>query len=278
MRRFCSCPNKRLSLLFKRFIYMFILLFVCMTGQAMSVQVHWQQDDYLIESFIEIALKREYQHNKKTMTLQRWRQPLKIFIKSENGDSALQQKLYRIQAKHLQSITHHPISFVGSEQQANVIIVFTSYKNMRSRALHYKFNTENLDQVLKDAVCMASIKSNQQSEIIQGVILIPVDSARQKGRLVDCIIEELTQVMGLPNDSVNVYPSIFNDRSIDSYLSGLDYLLLKMAYHPLLKPGMNESQVRQKLPTILLQLRAQGEIDNAQWRVLDNSLKEWLGR
>ena len=125
---------------------------------------------------------------------------------------------------------------------------------------------------------MASIESNKQSEIIRGVILIPVDSTRQSGRLVDCVIEELTQVMGLPNDSTAVYPSIFNDRSIDSYLTGLDYLLLKIAYHPLLKPGMSEAQVREKMPAILAELRALGEIENAQWRVFDNSIKEWLGQ
>jgi hypothetical protein len=238
---------------------------------------HWQKDDYLIESFIEIALKREYRENQKT-NLHRWQQPLKIFIKSEVGDPLLQQQMYRVQAKHLQSITGHAIYFVNSLQEANVLVVFTSAEKMKSNAFKYTITTSDLEDVLKSAICMASIESNKQSEIIRGVILIPVDSSRQSGRFVDCIIEELTQVMGLPNDSTAVYPSIFNDHSSDSYLTGLDYLLLKIAYHPLLKPGMSEAQIRGKLPVILKELRAQGEIENAQRRVLDNSMKKWLGQ
>lgn len=254
-----------------------LLLLFTLCVQATGTQPFWQKDEYLIESFIEIALKREYRANKKT-NLHRWQQPLKIFIKSEEGDPLLQQQLYRVQAQHLQSITGRAIHFVTSQQQANVLVVFTSLKKMRGNAFKHTITTPDLEQVLKSAICMASIESNKQSEIIRGVILIPVDSTRQSGRLVDCVIEELTQVMGLPNDSTAVYPSIFNDRSIDSYLTGLDYLLLKIAYHPLLKPGMSEAQVREKMPAILAELRALGEIENAQWRVFDNSIKEWLGQ
>ena len=252
-----------------------LLFAVCV--QMTAAQPHWQKDDYLIESFIDIALKREYRANEKT-NLHRWQQPLKIFIKSEVGDPLLQRQMYHVQAKHLQSITGHTIHFVNSQQQANVLVVFTSAERMKSNAFKYTITTSDLEQVLKSAICMASIESNKQSEIIRGVILIPVDSTRQSGRLVDCIIEELTQVMGLPNDSSAVYPSIFNDRSIDSYLTGLDYLLLKIAYHPLLKPGMSEAQVREKLPAILAEFRSQGEIENAQRHVLDKSMKKWLGQ
>lgn len=259
----------------KRFVQI-LLLFVLGCVHAFSAQPHWQQDDYLSDSFIEIALKREYLANKKTK-LHRWQQPLKIYINSERGDPRLQRQMYQIQAKHLQLISGHTLSFVQSAREANVFIVFTSFAQMKANALKYTKNTADLDNVLKNALCMASIESNKHSEIIRGVILIPVDSARQRGRLIDCVVEELTQLMGLPNDSSAVYPSIFNDRSIDRYLTGLDYLLLKIAYHPLLKAGMSEAQVRKILPAILAELRARGEVENAQWRAFDNSMKKWVG-
>lgn len=252
-----------------------VLLCSVLAVQATEALPHWQKDDYLIESFIDIALKREYRVNPKT-NLNRWQQPLKIFIKSEKGDPLLQRQMYGVQAAHLQRITGHKLYFVNSQQEANVLIVFTSLKKMRDNAFKYIITTPELEQVLKNAICMASIESNKYAEIIRGVILIPVDSTRQSGRLVDCVVEELTQVMGLPNDSPAVYPSIFNDRSIDRDLTGLDYLLLKMLYHPLLKPGMSEAQVREKLPVILAELRTQGEINNAQWRVLESSMQKWL--
>ncbi len=254
-----------------------VLLCFVLQVQAKETLAHWQQEDYLIESFIDIALKREYRINQKT-NLHRWQRPLKIFIESEEGDARLQRQMYKVQAAHLQGITGHQLYFVNSQQKANVLVVFTSLKKMRDNAFKYIITTPELEQVLKSAICMASIESNKYAEIIRAVILIPVDSARQSGRLVDCIVEELTQVMGLPNDSVAVYPSIFNDLSIDSDLTGLDYLLLKMLYHPLLKPGMSEPQVRRKLPAILAELRANGDIDHAQWRVSEKSLQKWLAQ
>ncbi len=253
-----------------------IICFLLLNSPAVRAAAHWQQDQYITDSFIDVALNREY-HSKQKAHFMRWKEPLKIFIKSELGDPTLQQKLYSVQARHLQYITAHPLTFVQSESDANVIIVFSSSKNMRANIVK-RAQIVDLDKILSDALCLANFQGNAKFEITRGLIFIPVDRVRQRGRLLDCVVEELTQLMGLPNDSTAVYPSIFNDRSIDSYLSGLDYLLLKIAYHPLLKPGMTEAQVRNKLPAILDQLRSLGEIENAQWRVLDNSMKKWAAQ
>jgi len=255
-----------------RFLLLIAAIFL-LNPAAAAAQAHWQEDQYIIDSFIEIALKREYQPGQKKQFM-RWKMPLRIFIKSELGDPALQQKLYAVHAAHLQQITAHPLTFVQSERDANVIVLFISSENMRANIVK-RTQIADLDKILTDALCLANFQRNDQFEITRGFIFIPIDRVRERGRLVDCVVEELTQLMGLVNDSVAVYPSIFNDRSIDSYLSGLDYLLLKIAYHPILTPGMTEAQIRNKLPAILAQLRLQGEVDNAQWRVLDKSIKQW---
>jgi len=57
--------------------------------------------------------------------------------------------------------------------------------------------------------------------------------------------------MGLPNDSDKVFPSIFNDKSHDDYLSGLDYLLLRLLYHPSIKVGMTTAKVKTLLRKII---------------------------
>jgi len=240
-------------------------------------QAHWQKDQYIIDSFVNIALKREYIKGV-TTKLNRWRASLNIFIESEVGDEKFQRKIYAIQANHLAMITGHPVNIVESPDKANVFVVFTSKSKMKVNALKYMPTISNIDNVLKHARCMASIKSNKKSEIIKGMVVIPVNTTIQSGHFIDCIVEELTQMMGLPNDSVAVYPSIFNDRSIDSYISGLDYLLLKIAYDPLLKTGMTEKQVRATLPAILDKLKRSGDIEHAQKRVLKGSLQTWLAR
>ena len=234
---------------------------------------HWQKDNYISDSFIEIALRHEYADNA-TVKFSRWQKPMKIFIKNKLDDQGLTDDMYRVHAQHLQKITGHPIGFVDAEAQANTLVVFTSTKDFKNDVLHY-LQVDNFDSVFRNVICLATFQTNAAHEITRGYIFIPVDKVTQKGKLTDCIVEELTQMMGLTNDSNAVYPSIFNDRSADTYLSCLDYVLLKIAYHPDLKPGMSESQIRHKLPLILAQLRKTGEIAQAQSRVLEDSVEKW---
>ena len=73
--------------------------------------------------------------------------------------------------------------------------------------------------------------------------------------------------MGLPNDDVAVFPSVFNDRSHDNFLSGLDYVLLKLLYQPALKPGMGKQQSHAALTTIMQQAVFQQWLDEADQSV-----------
>lgn len=57
-------------------------------------------------------------------------------------------------------------------------------------------------------------------------------------QLTHCLLEELTQSLGLPNDSSRLRPSIFSDSDVLDHLSETDRLLLKVLYDPLMKPGM----------------------------------------
>jgi hypothetical protein len=104
------------------------------------------------------------------------------------------------------------------------------------------------------------------------VVIIPVDRAREKGKLVSCVVEELTQVLGLPNDSEKVFPSIFNDLSTDVYLSGLDYLLLKMLYDPRVKAGMDEHTVRPVLKKIIDEYSRDNKLIGAEKEVMSRGL------
>ena len=69
--------------------------------------------------------------------------------------------------------------------------------------------------------------------------------------------------MGLPNDLVRVYPSVFNDKSVDSLLTGLDYLLLKLLYDNRVQAGMTRQQVLPVIKQVLARFRQQKIIDRA---------------
>lgn len=59
-----------------------------------------------------------------------------------------------------------------------------------------------------------------------------------------CVHEEVAQGLGLPNDSPNARPSIFNDDEEFALLTTQDELLLRMLYDPRLTPGMTPDEAR----------------------------------
>ncbi|MCZ8488265.1 DUF2927 domain-containing protein [Vibrio lentus] len=66
--------------------------------------------------------------------------------------------------------------------------------------------------------------------------MIPVDQARARGKLVACIVEEITQVLGLPNET-QTKPTLLSSMTTmpEDLLTSLDVVLLKLLYEPELK-------------------------------------------
>lgn len=255
-------------------LHWLLALLLLLTSHAVHATERWQNDSYLVESFMAIAMEREYGEARQPR-FTRWQQPIRLQLINESGDKPLQAEVVKVQATHLAHITGHPINLVNSKP--NLTLIMTDYSRMKSWATRTMGADPSVAVALKEGLCLANYATNGKQEINRATIIIPVDYSRAKGRFLDCVVEELTQVMGLPNDSDRVFPSIFNDNSIDSFLTGLDYVLLKMAYHPSLKPGMSRDEIRAALPVALADLRARGEIREASHRVQQQSLKSWAG-
>lgn len=251
-----------------------LALLLLLAGHSARADERWQSDSYLTESFMAIAMEREYGEARQTR-FARWHQPIRLQLINESGDKPLQADVVKVQVAHLARITGHPISMVSSKP--NLTLIMTDYSKMKSWANRTMGGDPSVGMALKEGLCLANFATNAKHEISRATIIIPVDYSRAKGRFLDCVVEEFTQVMGLPNDSDKVFPSIFNDNSIDSFLTGLDYVLLKMAYHPALKAGMSSDEVRAALPLAIKDLRAKGEIREANRRVQQQSLKSWAG-
>lgn len=240
----------------------------------------WQRAAVLTDSFMEVALKREYQPGS-SASLVRWQAPIKVRVDSQLGNSRMQRQMSEVQFRHLAAITGQPLSFVSSAGKANLRIAFIARDHMTREATAYvgkqQAATPGMRKALREGVCLTLFKTGPDHAIASGLILIPADYARQKARLVDCVVEESAQLMGLPNDSDRVFPSVFSDVTVDTWLSPLDYVLLKMLYAPELSPGMSAAQVRAALPAVIQRLAERGELSHAIRRVRQGSLREWAG-
>ncbi len=256
---------------YKKYVFVFLWFGVCSSIPA-TENDRWTNSVYLVNSFIEIALNNEY--STKQSRVRKWTKPIKYYFIHRVADQTLHERLSKLHLKHLAEITGVDIYPVTKEQDANLRIIFSTENHLEQELLsEFKIKSKKQREYLfRNSVCLAHFSINADGRINKAIVIIPVDRARAHAKLVACIVEELTQIMGLPNDSEKVFPSVFNDKSYNELLTGLDYLLLKMLYHPMVKPGMSEYQVRPILQKIITAFDRQGIIAQVEKKVMQGGL------
>ncbi|WP_102363738.1 DUF2927 domain-containing protein [Vibrio cyclitrophicus] len=230
-----------------RIASMLPLLLGLFSFNVASTSLTWLDKTFVETAFYNVALQHEYIEGNKPLA--KWTQPIKIWIDHRVGDKELHQELAELHIQHLSQVTRHPIEIVTKESDANVKWIYTRQSQWVSEAKSIlKLKST---QHLGSAICTAGYRTNSKGEIVYAGVIIPVDQARSRGKLVACIVEEITQVLGLPNDSDKAYPSIFNDHTPEDLLSPLDVVLLQLLYEPELKAGMTKSEVKPIVRKIL---------------------------
>lgn len=243
-------------------LILWLLACTCLAPTAIARE-RWQNTAYITHSFTEVALGSEFGQSKQVV--RKWVKPIRLFITHQVGDKALHEKLLDAHIEHLAAITGHDIKRVSSAKEANIRFFFTRESQLLALIRQYSGKQSVAHE--RGSVCLASIRTNKADEIESAVIYIPVDRARRHAKLLACIVEELTQTLGLPRDSDSVYPSIFNDKTVSYLLTGLDDILLRMLYDPRMLPGSNRKKIQRIAPHILSDLEKRGLIENASLRV-----------
>ncbi|MFM2589577.1 DUF2927 domain-containing protein [Vibrio sp. TBV020] len=228
-------------------------------GYTYSSQLTWLDPNFVAQAFVEVALRNEYSSGQKPLV--KWQEPVKVWIKHDVTDEELHDQLTNAHLRHLSSITGHPIKRVSSRKQANIVWIYTTDAKWEKH-IEREMGKASLKNT-RDAICKAGYRVASNSAITSASIVIPIDRARVHGKLVACIVEEITQTLGLPNDSDSAYPSIFNDNTPEDLLSPLDVVLLKLLYEPELKVGMTEKQVKPIIKRLLKQYQNNGTLDKA---------------
>lgn len=193
--------------------------------------------DQLVRNFDTIVFHNEFDGNEDSR-LRKWTDPLRIYLDVRAGDPALLGNTVEAHIAHLAQITGHDIALTGNIDEANISVVFERNSLLDAVKSDYFAPDFDIRTVMQTNLCIGQYRSNSDYEINKAVVVIPIDRVMSRGRLKACVIEELTQVLGLPNDSDSVYPSVFNDHTPDIDLTAQDILLLKLLYDPKLAAGM----------------------------------------
>jgi len=250
---------------------------LCQLGRVLAgPREPWQSPGYLLKSFIEIAMFNEY--SERPAGIRKWTRPIDYVFVHRVGDPQLHERLTRMHIEQLAEITGLSIRPAATQEAANLLIIFSTEMALQQELIS-DFGIRSSPQrqsLFRNSICLGQFSLAADASIARAVVIIPVDRASAHAKLVDCIVEEITQVLGLPNDSDQVFPSIFNDKSVNSLLSGLDYLLLKMLYDPRVKAGMNLAQAAPVLKTIADEFERDKLIESAEARVRTGKLYELL--
>ncbi len=195
------------------------------------------QLDTLVRDFDIVAFGAEYQQ-KTDGRLHKWTRPIRFYLDVRAGEPDLYRSLTRTHLELLRELTGLEISVVGSADSADVVVIFDRAADLMAAAAQYAPSLTRDQVLLSDALCFGQYSHRGSGEIKRAVVGIPSDRAPSEGKLPACIVEETTQVLGLPNDSDEVNPSVFNDRSVLDYLPEHDRVLVRLLYDPRMTAGM----------------------------------------
>jgi hypothetical protein len=204
--------------------------------------------DTLLRDFDIVAFGAEFDQQTDGR-LHKWTGPIRYYLDIRAGQAELYRRLTIEHLALLEELTRLDIIEVGDPRQANVVIAFDRDADLHETAAHY---APGLDRaMLHGSLCFGMYAMSASGEIVRGVIGIPSDRAASDGKLPHCIVEETTQVLGLPNDSDEVAPSIFDDRSVLDALSEHDRVLVRLLYDRRLTAGMPRAEALAVARTVL---------------------------
>lgn len=220
----------------------------------------WQDLHFIHDAFIQVVLKNEY--GPQRLRVRKWQQPIKLWLEDPSPEAAQHISLVHMQSAHLASLTGLRIEMAPSAAQANFFVLFSVAATWHADVARISGQARLTPP--RNAACMFGIQTDAASQIKRAWVVIPVDHASEHRALLSCVVEEMTQALGLPNDADSVFPSIFNDKTPEALLTGLDVVLIQLLYQPQVKAGMTPMQVSPVVMQLLQQWQQDGHLEQAE--------------
>jgi Protein of unknown function (DUF2927) len=206
---------------------------LCISGRADAEDASLG-NERILANLTEIVFGSEFVGEEADF-VRKWDGPMRVAIYAK--DPARYGDLVTPHLQRLHELTGLDIALVDSQspgENAHVLIL--------GREQFYAYANEHLGDG-KDPrtnsylACYGFFKVGASGRITEAFAVMPSFIGEDEMR--SCVVEELTQVMGLPNDSFDIAPSIFNDDDEYQDLTWQDELFLRILYDPRIKAGMD---------------------------------------
>jgi hypothetical protein len=222
----------------------------------------------LVRNFERIALYDEYVevsgrflHRETPALLRRWEGPVRVG--AIIGPSVPPEQAARDRAnvaaytRRLAGLTGLDMAF-SDGPDVNFLVMFLDQEEQAAfadeAAARYPGFSASVADAFRatpvDTFCTAYAFAEPARPPVYAAVMILIKSEHPDLTRLSCVQEEMAQAMGLPNDSPDARPSLFNDSLEFALLTEHDEILLRMLYDPRLKPGMSAEEARPLLPAV----------------------------
>ncbi len=211
-----------------------------------------EYESELIEYFKEVALKSEFDENINKIV--KWRKPMQLYVVTDKNKIYDKQMVYiqnAIDSFNMLATDGFKIELSEDFKSSNAYLYLCSREKIaRVNPEFYEQLTNSIDANGFGYLEFYWISYN----IYRSSIYIDTNESMEVQE--STILEEITQSTGLPNDPESHNNSIFyehksiEDINIKKY-SDLDKDVIKLLYHPRIKPGMGKTKIEKAIKRIL---------------------------
>jgi hypothetical protein len=214
----------------------------------------------LAENFMRIALYDEYRRGsggfvreETASNLRRWEVPVRIGIRFGASVPPDRQATDRARfasfAARLSRVTGHPISVDDRNPNFIIHVVSEDEREALGPAVRATLpglgaaEVAGITAMPRTTYCLVYALADSTTGAYTRAFAV-IRSEHPDLLRLSCLHEELTQGLGLPNDSPRARPSIFNDDEEFALLTDQDELLLRILYSRELRSGMSAAEAR----------------------------------
>jgi hypothetical protein len=224
----------------------------------------------LANNFIRIAFFDEFDSSSGTLVarptekrLRRWDKPVRVGLAFGASVPIALQATERARVAsflaRLSRITGHSIKLANSGVNFHLQILNTDEIQAigptvrRTDPTIGEAELQSIIQMPDSTYCQVTYSIDETSNLIERAFAV-IRAEHPDLLHLSCLHEEITQGLGLPNDSPAARPSIYNDDQEFALLTPMDEMMLQMLYDKRLAPGMSITQARPIIDHLAAQL------------------------
>lgn len=214
-----------------------------------------QNVDELLQHFDNVVFGSEFAGVARATQIQKWVSPVRLSISAMQGDMVakpdggreLKLRFVRPEDAHVSLIRKHLTTLVrltgikseksgkDRDNKPNFFIKFMPRLAMGQPFVAKDIDPKLLARLGQSGVCYFLTQPTRTGAMFRALIVVNIELPLEA--MDACLLEEMTQALGLPNDSDIVTPSVFNQTSTQRTLSESDVMVVKTLYDHRLPAG-----------------------------------------